>query len=158
MNLYPTFTRCKQWNIIVTLTNLCMVEITATYLAGKYFVGEVCYALNHDVYYKQWGKLYQYASGTYVIAYKGIQSNITVAHTAYGEGNYVNNVNHLEFQVLGTIGIVPYNLCDRKKIKNNKIRGGHFIESYSPVNFKAKDGVYVIQYNDNHDMIVINTE
>jgi hypothetical protein len=136
-----------------------MVEISATYPAGKYYIGDVCYALDDNVYQNQWGKTYNYSKGTFVINYKGVQNAMTVSHTAFGDGLYVDDISKFEYSVdSGTIGIVPFNLCCPKNIKNNEIKGGHFIESTTPVEFKSQDGIFVIGYNDNRNMIIIDTQ
>ncbi len=136
-----------------------MAETNATYPAGKYYIGDICYALDDNVYHNQWGETYSFAAGTYIISYNGIQNAMTVAHTKYGDGMYVDDINKLEFNVdSGTIGIVPFNLCNPSEIKNNTISGGHFIESTTPVEFKSQDGIFVIGYNDNRNMLIIDTQ
>lgn len=139
--------------------NLKMAEISATYPAGKYYIGDICYALDDSVYQNQWGKKHNFAEGTYVLTYNGVQSAITVGQTKYGDGIYIDDISKLEFYVdSGTIGIVPFSLCYKKAIKKDKINGGHFIESTSQIEFKSQDGIFVIGYNDNRNMIIIDTQ
>lgn len=136
-----------------------MAEVSATYPAGKYYIGDVCYALDDDVYHRQWGQKYHYDVGTHVIQYNGAQDIITMNYTAFGDGLYVDELSNLEFCVdSGTIGIVPFSLCSTKNIKDNKIKGGHFIESASPIEFKSISGIFVIGYNDNRNIIIIETD
>jgi hypothetical protein len=136
-----------------------MAEVSATYPAGKYYIGDVCYALDDDVYHQQWGKKYHYDVGTHDIQFNGVHDAITMNYTAYGDGTYVDELSKLEFYVdSGTIGIVPFNLCSSKNIKDNKIKGGHFIESTTPIEFKSISGIFVIGYNDNQNLIIIDTD
>lgn len=136
-----------------------MVEINATYPAGKYYIGDICYALDDDVYHTQWGQKYNFTVGTHVMSSNGVQDAITMNYTAYGDGMYVDDISKLGFNVdSGTIGIVPYNMCCPKNIKDGKINGGHFIESTSPIEFKSLSGIFVIGYNDNQNMIIIDTD
>lgn len=135
-----------------------MAEINATYPAGKYYIGDVCYALDDKVYQKQWGECHKFAVGTHVMSYNGIQNAFTVNHTVNGDGTYLDERSKLEYSVdSGTIGIVPYDLCSVKNINNNEIVGGHFIESTTSVEFYSQNGIFVIGYNNNRDMIIIDT-
>ena len=135
-----------------------MEEISAVYPAGKYYIGEICYALPNKVY-EQWGKTYNYDEGTYVFSHKGSQHTLTVARTKYGDGFYMDEISKIDFAVdSGTIGIVPFDLCDPKNIKGDVIYGGHFIESTSPIEFRSHDGIFVVGYNENRNMIIIDTE
>lgn len=136
-----------------------MAEINATYPAGKYYIGDVCYALDDDTYRNQWGKTYNYATGTYVFSVNGKQDALTLAHTKYGDGVYVDDISKNEYYVdSGTIGIVPFELCSQSSIKDGKIFGGHFIESTTPIEFKSLDGIFVVGYNENSNMIIIDTQ
>ena len=47
---------------------------------GRYFIGDICYALPDDVYDKVWGDRYNYENGSY--------NTFAVHGTAYGDGNY----------------------------------------------------------------------
>ncbi len=135
-----------------------MAEITATYPAGKYYIGDICYAIDEKIY-DQWVKNYNCAEGTYVFSYNGSQQTLTVATTKYGDGFYVDDISKKEYAVdSGTIGIVPFDLCDPKNIHGDVIYGGHFIESTSPIEFHSRNGIFVIGYNDNRNMIIIDTE
>lgn len=146
-------------NLQRSKNNITMAEISATYPAGKYYIGDVCYALDDDTYHNQWGKNYNYATGTYVFSVNGKQHALTLAYTKYGDGMYVDDISqHVYYVDSGTIGIVPFDLCSPKNIKNNEISGGHFIESTTPIEFKSQDGIFVIGYNDNRNMIIIDTQ
>ena len=153
------------WYFIISLTKTYnhttskMAEINATYPAGKYYIGDICYALDKDVYERQWGKKYNFNVGTHVLHYNNVQDGITVNYTSFGDGMFVDERSKLEYYVdSGTIGIVPFNMCSSKNIKDGKIKGGHFIESTSPVEFKSVSGIFVIGYNNNQNMVIIDTD
>jgi hypothetical protein len=137
---------------------LTMSEVNKTYPAGKYYIGDICYALSSTVYELQWGEKHKYATGTFEATYKGVSDTFSVNSTCWGDGLYVDDVNDLEFCVdSGTIGIVPINLCNQKNIKDNKIECGHIIESTTPVEFHSQDGLFVIGYNGDRNVIIIDT-
>lgn len=132
--------------------------VSHVYPAGKYYIGDICYALSSTVYELVWGDEHNYKPGTYSATYKGHRGEFSVAHTAYGDGLYVDPRSGLDYTVdSGSIGIVPYNLCSPKNIKDGVIAGGHFIESSTPVQFQSHGGIFVITYNDNKDMVILDT-
>ena len=135
-----------------------MAEVNASYPAGKYYIGDICYALNTKVYHRQWGRTHKYDKGTFMVNYNGILYTFSVNYTRFGDGTFNDNVNNLKFTVdSGTIGIIPLNLCDPKNVKGGKVQGGHIIESSTPIEFKSKEGVFVIGYNNNSNVCIINT-
>jgi hypothetical protein len=135
-----------------------MPEVNQTYPAGKYYIGDICYALSSTVYELQWGQKHNYAIGTHEVTYKDITNTFTVNSTKWGDGLYLDELSSMDFIVdSGTIGIVPINLCSSKNIKDGKIEGGHIIESSTPIEFNSQDGIFVIGYNGNSDMIIIDT-
>jgi hypothetical protein len=135
------------------------MEVNHTYPAGEYYIGDICYALSDDVYQKQWGDKFKYARGTHVITYKGVTDFVSVNSTTYGDGIYTDTSNGLDFEVdSGTIGIVPISLCNPKNIIDGKIKGGHIIQSITPVNFKSNKGVFEISFNYDIMKIFIDTE
>lgn len=136
-----------------------MQEVTSSYPAGKYYIGDICYALSSTVYELQWGDIHKYNPGTFEIKYKGNVGKFSVNHTKYGDGVYLDTSKGLEFIVdAGVIGIVPLDLCNPKNInKQGIIEGGHIIESTTPVEFSSHDGIFVVSFNNNTDMIVLDT-
>lgn len=134
------------------------LKVNYTYPAGKYYIGDICYALSEDVYDKQWGEKFNYASGTHEMTYQGVSDVVSVNHTTYGDGVYTDTFNNIDFEVdSGTIGIVPIALCDTNKVDNDKIKGGHVIKSISPINFTSKDGIFEFTFNNNIMKILIDT-
>jgi hypothetical protein len=132
-----------------------MQQVNNTYPAGKYYVGDICNALDIKVYKGQWGGKYSFAVGTHDFKSNGVTEKISVNYTAYGDGTYTDDVNGFKFDVdSGTIGIVPIALCNNQQ----KIPGGHIIESSTSVVFNSDKGVFVIGYNNNNNMIIIDTD
>ena len=52
---------------------------------GKYFIGDICYALEKDTYSQIWGDKFQYEDGCYK------DFGFAVAGTMYGDGCYNGN-------------------------------------------------------------------
>jgi hypothetical protein len=137
-------------------------SINVVYPPGKYYIGDICYALPRSIYHGWWGKQYNYQVGTYVTHYKNISGNFSMNYTTWGDGTYIDEINGHKFMVdSGVIGITSYELCSQKKIKKGLLcANGIVIESSTDVHFDAHDGVFTVIYNDNKDnvdMIVINT-
>ena len=121
-----------------------MTGVSSIHPAGKYYIGDICYALSDAVYQDQWGKRLSYETGTHTFKHNNEQGIISVNSTAYGDGAYTDGER--EFLVdSGTIGIIPFNLCDQKKIKDGVIFGGHFIQSKSFVEFNSYNGIFYIK-------------
>lgn len=134
-----------------------MAQVSYTYPAGKYYIGDLCYALDNDVMTQYWGK-HDYENGTFDITSNDVTTIFSVSATAYGDGFYTDSVNGLQFGVdSGCIGILPFAVCNKKDIKDGQIMGGHIIESTTTVEFQSHDGIFVIGYNDNTKMIIIDT-
>lgn len=138
-----------------------LIKVSYIYPAGKYYVGDLCYALEDSVYTNVWGGQHKYKMGSYLIESNGKQGMFSVNRTLYGDGLYYDENSDMEFMVdAGIIGILPYDLCDPNEIKNGMINGGHIIESSTEVEFDSNDGYFVITYNkneDNNSMIIIET-
>ena len=70
----------------------------ATFGPGKYFIGDICYALPDDKYDSIWGDKYKYQDGVY--------EGFAVHGTAYGDGEYYGS-DGVSYSVdAGVIGIV----------------------------------------------------
>lgn len=139
-----------------------MTQINVVYPPGKYYVGDICYALPKALYQDWWGKRYRFQIGTYVTEYKKVRGNFSMNYTKWGDGCYIDEINGHKFMVdSGTIGITSYELCSQRKIKDGVLSAnGLVIESTTDVRFDSHDGIFTIIYNENEeniDMIVINT-
>lgn len=139
-------------------TDTMTLKVNYTYPAGKYYIGDICYALSEDVYDKQWGDKFNYACGTHEMTSQGVSDVVSVNYTTYGDGVYTDTFNNIDFEVdSGTIGIVPIALCDPNKVYDDKIKGGLVIKSISPINFKSNDGIFEITFNYDIMTILIDT-
>jgi hypothetical protein len=78
-----------------------------TFPAGKYFIGDPCYALSEDTY-GHWGTL-GYATGKIVTPF-GI---FIVARTAYGDGQYYDGDGAKYPVDSGTLALIPWNMCEK---------------------------------------------
>jgi hypothetical protein len=134
------------------------IEVTYTHPAGKYYVGDICYALPKSIYKLVWGEKLKYAYGTHEAEYNGVTSKFSVNRTMWGDGRYYDDYSDLEFGVdAGVIGLVPIALCDTEKLIDGKIRGGHMIESSTPIEYHSEEGIFHISYENNTKVIEIDT-
>jgi hypothetical protein len=142
-------------------TNTINTQVSATYPAGKYYIGDICYALSSVVYELVWGDVHAYKPGTFEVEYQGKKNTFSVNRTKWGDGIYLDKLSGKDYLVdAGVIGIVPFELCKSKNIVNDVIEGGHFIESSSDVIFESNKGIFVISYNtdESHtELIIIDT-
>jgi len=113
---------------------------------GTYFIGDICYALDENIYDYIWGKKYEYENGEFKVG----KSKFVVASTAYGDGCY-EGTDGCEYGVdAGVIGIVPEVLWDEKRTDEEKpsmgfSMGGRVVEVKKELIFEVKkQGVFVI--------------
>ncbi len=107
---------------------------------GKYFVGDICYALDEKIYHETWGTKYEFNDGSYDVTDDfGVQSTFVVASTAYGDGCYVGS-DEVEYGVdAGVIGIVPVALW-----KKDEPTGGRIVVAKTSISFSALNGQFTI--------------
>ena len=123
--------------------------------AGKYYIGDPCYAIADDL----WS---DYCDEIGKIGYSDEEANdnggrsfefqgemIWHADTFYGDGEYKDE-DGLEYGVdAGMIGVTPYSLItpgpgDQATGPDIKIDGGHIIEFAHPFETSYEDGVFYI--------------
>ena len=132
------------------------MPFSATYPAGKYYIGDISYVLACVVYDEQWGGKYEFASGTFEFNANGTTANLSAVLTCYDDGTYVDTVTKKRFSVdSGNIGIVPVSLCVQGKLARANGILGHVIESATPVTFSVEKGIFEITYE--HSTISIKT-
>lgn len=112
-----------------------------------FYVGDICYALNDDIYSGIWGK-WGYCDGKYSTP-DGFA--FAVAGTAYGDGEYIDQKGRLYGVDAGVIGIVPLELLDK-----HYNFGGHIFEGAGEAIFEAEKGFFSITL-PNGEAIAINT-
>lgn len=115
--------------------------------AGRYYIGDLCYALSDDVYDKIFG-LYDYESGLY--SHNNGKHFFLVDGTAFGDGCYPGS-DGKEFSVdAGIIGICSAALAEKDG------NGGHFYTFDSDVRCSFKNGRFTFNW-DNYKSLVIDT-
>ena len=122
----------------VVLTNVSEPEtakVTGSIKSNKgFYVGDLCYALNDDVYDTIWGGA-AYQDGIYKEPVTG--RCFAVAATADGDGTYIDN-NRRTYDVdAGNISLVPGELAE-------DTFGGHFFPGAGTASFEAENGVFMI--------------
>jgi hypothetical protein len=101
---------------------------------GKYYVGDICYALDDKVYDRVFGGE-DYESGCYTCE----DGFFMVANTAYGDGSY-KGTNGKEYAVdAGVIGIVSEKLIDHD---SGSLCGGHIHTFKYPIHVSFKGGIF----------------
>lgn len=86
---------------------------------GRYFIGDICYALPDKIYDEVWGDKYQYENGSY--------DGFAVHGTAYGDGTY-EGTDGVSYSVdAGVIGITD--ISKEQRYDNNELsRLGKIVE------------------------------
>lgn len=78
---------------------------------GRYFIGDICYALPEDLYNQIWGEQYGYVDGAF---------QLFAAHrTAYGDGCYSGSDGNEYAVDAGNIGIV--NITEQQEYDNETL-------------------------------------
>jgi hypothetical protein len=114
---------------------------------GEYYIGDLCYALESEVYDTIFGSLGGYDSGLY--QEKGTENFFLVDNTAYGDGLY-HGTDGKEFGVdAGIIGICPKALCKQDG------NGGQFYTFKEPV--KCRFGSGKFEFRSGYIHLVIDT-
>lgn len=113
-----------------------------------FYVGDICYALNGDIYHGIWGKA-GYCDGQYSTP-DGFA--FAVAGTRYGDGEYVDQVGRLYGVDAGVIGLVPLEL-----VRPDYDFGGQIFEGAGEATFEACNGFFSVTL-PNGDVIQINTD
>jgi hypothetical protein len=106
---------------------------TQTLPAGKYYIGDLCYAMKDEIYYRIFGGN-GYASGYYTMK----NGCFLVDGTAYGDGSY-QGTNGFDYGVdAGIVGIASLSVCNAEE----KIYGGTVHTFTEPVKCTFKDGIF----------------
>lgn len=114
---------------------------------GKYYIGDLCYALSDDIYDRIFGR-YDYESGIYT--HNNGKDFFLVDNTAYGDGCYPSS-DSKEFAVdAGIIGICPASLADKGG------DGGHFYTFDAEVRCSFKSGRFTF-YSGRKTLVIDTT-
>ncbi len=111
---------------------------------GTYYIGDVCYALGDDVYYKGWGDRFGFANGLYEVDGK----QFAVLSTAYGDGQYEAKGFPYDLPVdAGNIGMVNVGLVD-KFGAGDKVSFGVVMTFDSDIEFSYDAGLISVVSGD----------
>jgi hypothetical protein len=119
---------------------------TQTLPAGRYYIGDLCYAMKDTIYDGIFGGN-DYAYGYYTMK----NGCFLVNGTAYGDGSY-QGTNGFDYGVdAGIIGIASLSVCNAEE----KIYGGTAHTFTEPVKCTFKDGIFDFSSGNWH--LTINT-
>ena len=122
-------------------------EFVQTLPAGRYYIGDLCYAMKDDVYNGVFGGN-GYASGFY----KTKDGIFLLNRTAYGDGSYKGS-NDFDYGVdAGIIGIASMSVCNPEK----DVYGGTLHTFTEPVVCTFKNGG-VFEFNSGDWFLEIDT-
>jgi hypothetical protein len=124
--------------------------VKATFGKGKYFIGDICYALDDKIYDKIWGEQNKYENGCFEI--KSLNSKFAVASTYYGDGSYKGSDGNIYGVDAGVIGVVPSTLFGKDKT----LDGGKVINVKKELKFIADNGKFTFIIDG--EKLVINTK
>ena len=123
-----------------------MFEATAP--PGKYYIGDLCYALHQSTYDQVFGGS-GYESGLYECA----DGFFMVDGTAYGDGAYKGTDGKEYLVDAGIIGIASWKVVDKE---NPSLSGGHIHTFRDPVQIRFRAGVF--EFTSPNDHLKINTQ
>lgn len=104
-----------------------------------FYVGDICYVLNDDIYFGVWRDKYQFEDGQ---CYTDDGNSFGVASTAYGDGCYVGSDGVCYGVDAGVLGVVPLELVSN--IDNAK-ELGRVVEGAGEAVMAAKDGLFLFE-------------
>ena len=122
-------------------------QLTYTAPPGRYYIGDLCYALHDDIYDRVFGGEC-YERGLYS---KG-SSFFLVDGTAYGDGQYMGTDGYPYAVDAGIIGICSADLIDSK---NTSICGGMIHSFDAPVNMTFNNGIF--RFQSGSSTLIIDT-
>jgi hypothetical protein len=132
----------KDWNINK------INHFTFSLPAGRYYIGDLCYALGDDIYDNIFGGT-GYSSGIY--EEKDTGRVFLVANTAWGDGEFEGSDGKHFAVDAGIIGI-----CCASLVKKSG-EGGHMYTFDTPVKCNFRQGMFSFFYGW-HQVLDINTE
>ena len=109
--------------------------------AGRYFIGDICYALSDFVYNEIWGDNFGFREGLY----NHQKGTFVMGRAMYGNGDYLGTDGRVYAIDSGIVGMVSWDLVDNKDCKSGSVHEfsesiyfcitgeGHFIFSSGKV-------------------------
>lgn len=125
------------------------MNVFAKFGPGKYFIGDICYALPDEKYDKVWGDKYNYAEGFYDT------EGFAVAGTAIGDGLYTGSDNVKYSVDAGVIGIT--NITEEQRYTDTELaKLGRVVYVKEEISMTADNGYFDIDI-DGETQIEIHT-
>ena len=131
--------------------NINTTKMEHTLNAGKYYLGDPCFALNEHYHYDVWGEYYKYDNGKIDLTYKD-EDFMIVHSTHYGDGIYEDTKKRKYSVKSGTLALIPFKCIDNIEIAK---KHGKVFEFPEDVLFIYDAGNFVIR--SMHFIIKINT-
>lgn len=111
--------------------------VMASFDPGTYFLGDICYALDEEIYHKFWGDEKDFADGEYEVQ----DSKFAVGGTAHGDGTYTGS-DGTKFDVdAGVLGVVPKELW-KKDESDLSLGGGKVVNVERRLLFNSENGIF----------------
>jgi hypothetical protein len=107
--------------------------VTATLPAGRYYIGDLCYALKDTIYQGVFGEN-GYAPGHYKI----VAGEFMIGRTAYGDGSYLGSNDFTYGVDAAIIGIASMSVCNPEE----EVYGGTLHTFTEPVKCTFKNGLF----------------
>lgn len=96
-----------------------MRDTSNLFMAGKYWVGDPCYAVSEDAWLELLEATSYFDDNDGVYYYNGKKS--FAANTAYGDGTYADNFGNSYGVDAGLLGIIPLEACDGDSMYGGKV-------------------------------------
>ena len=114
----------------------------AVFGPGKYYLGDICYVMADEIYKGVWGGDHNYEDGWFPI-WKDTPGSqrFAVSRTAYGDGEYFDNLGRSYPVDAGVIGIVPELLW---KSGVDPTKCGIVLEIKDKLIFEAEGGIFTV--------------
>ena len=124
---------------------------------GKYFLGDVCYALPEDIYDEVWGDKYNYQNGYFAWDDEdGNQGEFAVASTAYGDGEYYGGIDVFLVDA-GVLGVTD--ITDRQRYTDSELsRIGKVVRVSKGLDFSYDKDTHSFTYNVDGKEFTVETE
>ena len=111
-------------------------SLIATLPAGRYYIGDLCYALKDTIYHGVFGEN-GYKSGHYKI----VAGEFLVDRTAYGDGSYTGSNDFAYGVDAGIIGIASMSVCNSEE----HVYGGTLHTFTEPVECVFRSGLFTFK-------------